>query len=562
MKILAALNSATNKRSLRAVCSEVLILLLSALVYSFAFPGFASSKGIGIIAFFALIPVFYVINRTTWPRTFIYGFFFGFMFYLFFNYWLKTFHPLAILLVPIIKGGEMVALFPLLKAATVFYKKRGYYLQAVIWVSYAFLSESWFAGYPYGTIAYAIYRYIPLLQIAEYTGIWAIIFMMILPQAFIAGWMDNKVKLKDGFRQFRFDIILYAALFILWFVSGLVSLSYWEKVPENRTWRVATIQHNHDSWKGGLQTYKINFNNLRKMTLEALRHDPEMIIWSETAFVPSVAWHTTQHYESTDEIYGNEDTAKLVEEFIRFGKELPVPLLTGNPEGVIKEEGKGPVNEDGSLNRKDYNTVIMFSNGQIETTYKKQHLVPFTEHFPYEKQLPFLYNILLANDYNWWEKGYESVVFTSPEGVTFSTPICFEDVFGYLSADFVKAGSNVIVNMTNDNWSGAVSAELQHAAIATLRSVETRRSTIRGTNSGITCLIPPSGRMLDMMEPFRMGYKIYEVPVYETETYGLTFYTRHIDLFARLAIYVSAVFLVLGFVFMLFGNIREKKNEK
>ena len=36
--------------------------------------------------------------------------------YLFFNYWLKTFHPLAILIVPIIKGGDAHAL-PLLKAA-------------------------------------------------------------------------------------------------------------------------------------------------------------------------------------------------------------------------------------------------------------------------------------------------------------------------------------------------------------------------------------------------------------------------------------------------------------
>jgi apolipoprotein N-acyltransferase len=92
-------------------------LVVSAFSHSLAFPGLISVNGVGFIAFFSLIPVFLVIRNTTWKLTPFYGFFYGFVFYLFFNYWLKTFHPLAILIVPIIKGGEMLMLFPLLKAA-------------------------------------------------------------------------------------------------------------------------------------------------------------------------------------------------------------------------------------------------------------------------------------------------------------------------------------------------------------------------------------------------------------------------------------------------------------
>jgi apolipoprotein N-acyltransferase len=483
-----------------------------------------------------------------------------FSFYTFFNYWLTSFHPLAIYIVTIIKGGEMVFLFLALKASSVFFKKRSFWIEGAIWVSYAYLSENWFAGYPYGTVCYALYRYLPLLQIAEYTGIWAIIFMMIVPQAFIASCLsERESQVNAVFKNYGFDIILYAVLFVLWVITGTVSLKYWEKAEPDKTWRVAAIQHNHDSWKGGLQTYKINFNNLRRLSLEALKEDPQMILWSETAFVPSVEWHTNYRYEGSDFIIGNAETVKLVDEFVRFGEELPVPLITGNPEGVLKDPNEGPVDAEGKLNRTDYNSVIYFSNGKIAQTYRKQHLVPFTEHFPYEKQLPLLYKILLANDYNWWEKGTESVVFTSPEGVTFSTPICFEDVFGYLPAGFVRSGANVIVNMTNDRWSGAESAELQHCAIATLRSIETRKSTIRGTNSGITCLIPPTGKIVDPMEPFKMAYHIYDVPVYETATYGETFYVRHTDLFAFLAIYASVAFLVLGLAITLLGRFRGKK---
>lgn len=552
-----------NRRNLKSIGFEVLVLLASAFIYSLAFPGFVTAKGLGFIAFFALIPVFYVIKRTTWPWVWAHGFFFGFMFYTFFNYWLTTFHPLAIYIVTIIKGGEMIALFLALKAATVLFKKRAFYVEALIWVSYAYLSESWFAGYPYGTICYALYRYLPLIQIAEYTGIWFIIFMMILPQAFIANYLyDHRLSLKGCFKSFKWDIIGYAVVFLIWLVFGCFQLSYWSKAEPDKTWRVATVQHNHDSWKGGLQTYKINFNNLRRLTLEALQEDPDAVIWSETAFVPSVAWHTNFHYETTDKVYGNEETSALVEEFIKFGEELPVPLITGNPEGVLKDMSKGPILEDGEFNRTYYNGVMLFDHGEIAGQYRKQHLVPFTEHFPYEKQLPWLYNILLANDYNWWEKGTESVVFKTDDGVTFSTPICFEDVFGYLSANFVKNGANVIANMTNDNWSGAASAELQHCAIAVFRSVENRKSTIRGTNSGITCLIPPTGKIVDPMEPFKMGYHIYDVPVYETQTYGLTFFTQHIDLFATLAIYSSIALLCLGFVTTLIKRFRGNKNAR
>lgn len=547
-----------SRRSLRTVCSEVLVLLASAFLLSIAFPGFMSANGIGFLALMALIPVFAVIRNTTWSLVWLYGFFFGFAYYIFFNYWLKGFHALAILLVPIIKGGEMVFLFLALKAADSFFKKHGYLLQAAIWVAYAYLSESWFAGYPYGNIAYALYRYRILIQFIDITGIWGLIFLMVLPQAFLGSYLRDLAyskapSFKNYIKSNVIYISLYALFVILALIYGGVKLKEWNNKESDRTWRVATVQHNHDSWKGGYNTYLKNFNNLRRYSIEAIEQDPDILVWSETAFVPSVSWHTTYSAEGTDW----QDIAKLTEDFVDFATSLNVPLLTGNPKGVIKDESLPPYLEDGTQNRVDYNTVILFKDGKIEKEYKKQHLVPFTEHFPYEKTMPLLYKILKANDYNWWEKGDESVVFDL-DGVKFSTPICFEDVFGYLSAEFVKAGADVIVNMTNDNWSKKVSAELQHAAIGTYRSIETRKATIRGTNSGITCLITPTGKMEDIMEPFTMGSHLYEVPVYQSEKN--TFYVEHIDLFAHIAIYISASALAAGLILSIMKKV--KKNER
>jgi len=545
------------RRNLRTVGSEVLALLFSSFIYSIAFPGLISTNGVAPLAFIALIPVFAVIRNTSWKLVPIYGFFYGFMFYLFFNYWLKTFHPLAILIVPIIKGGEMIALFLALKAAQKLFKKHGYLVEAVIWVAYSYISQDWFAGYPYGTLGSAVYRWLPFIQIAEFTGIWGVTFLMVLPQTFLGSYLSDwyrtrKVSFVAFLASHRPFLITYACTIIATLVFGFVSIAHWKGVEPDLHWRVATIQHSADTWEGGYTTYKRNFNNLRKMSLEALIAEPEAIIWSETAFVPSVAWH--ESYPS------DPDTRALVDEFVAFGKSLPVPLVTGNPEGVLDDPTKPPLGDDGSWNRKDYNTVIFFEGGEIKNTYRKQHLVPFTEHFPYEKQMPWLYNLLLANDYNWWETGFDPVVFETDSGVRFSTPICFEDVFGYLNADFVKNGADVIVNMTNDGWSKAVSAEMQHLGLAVFRSIENRRTTIRGTNSGMTCLIDATGKIIEAMEPFKVGWKIYDVPVYRGESVGLTFYTTHIDWFAFASIYLSIALLVAGGVANVLRWVKKRRS--
>ena len=549
-------------------------MLVSTLVFSLAQPSFLSKTGVGFLAFFVLIPVFAVIRNTSWRLVGAYGFLYGFVYYSIFNYWLTTFHPFAILIVTIIKGAEMVLLFLALKAMDrwlgfVLNGRLTHVFQAIVWVAYAYLSQNWFAGYPYGSIAYALYNYRVLIQIADLFGIWGITFMLVLPQAFLGNWVcDHYSKTvterSEGLWQHilyhKICAIAFAVLLLGQIIYGIATLSYWSSVEEDNSFKVATIQHNADSWKGGYTTYKRNFTNLSKMSLEAVMQEPDMVVWSETAFVPSVNWYTTYPYSGNDAGATFDylrNIQVLVDEFVTFGSELGVPLLTGNPSSVIDDESLPPYDEEGNWNKKDYNSVILFDDGTIKQTYLKQHLVPFTEHFPYEKQMPWLYNLLKANDYHWWEKGTESVVFETSNGITFSTPICYEDVFGDVCAKFVANGADLIVNMTNDSWSGSEAAERQHAVMAVFRCVENRRTMLRSTNSGMTCLITPDGKIQGEVEPFKMTWKIWDVPIYSGETHGTTLYTRTIDISADICIYVSYLLLAVGFAFALAKKIRK-----
>ena len=559
------MNNFNRERSLRTLCSEVLVLLASAFVLAASFPGFLTDDGIAPLVFVALIPVFMVIRNTTWRCVWFHGFLFGLVYYFFFNYWLKGFHALAIVIAPVIKGGEMLLLFLALKAIDEAFPKKGYILKGAVWAAYAYLAENWFAGYPYGNIVYALYPYPVLYQIADITGIWGIICLMVFPQAAAADYLYPWVMGKrESFRLWLksnlIPLIIWALLSVASIIYGIFSLAYWEDRTPSSTMRVACVQHNHDSWKGGYNTYRSNFNNLKRYTTESLVTDPDLVIWSETAFVPSVAWHTTYDAEGT--VW--EDIHDLTIDFVEYAESIGVPLLTGNPKSVIADPSLPPYDEDGNKNSVEYNTVILFQDGEIKGEYIKQHLVPFTEHFPYEKQLPWLYNLLKAMDYNWWIPGTEPTVFDL-NGVHFSTPICYEDAFGVLNAEYVASGAEVIINMTNDNWSKKPSAEWQHAEIAAFRSVETRKAMVRGTNSGITCLIVPTGEIQDPMKPFSMGTHTYEVPVYSQSDYGNTFYVEHIDLFAKIAIGVSIVALAYWLIrklYFLYLYLSKRKGEE
>lgn len=578
-KLLSVNDKVLRRRNLRTVCFEVVLLLVAAFVLSLAHPSFMSKRGFGLLSLIALIPVFAVIRNTTWKLVGAYGFLFGFVYYSIFNYWLTTFHPFAILIVTIIKGAEMVALFFALKAADrwtgcILKGRLVHVFQAVIWVAYAYLSQGWFAGYPYGTIAYALYSYKILIQVADLFGIWGITFMMVLPQAFLGNWLcdhysSTTTEHSEGLWKHvlfhKVSLIIFVVLLIAQIIYGIINYSKWKKAEPDTSFTVATVQHNADSWKGGYDTYKRNFINLEKMSLEAMLRNPDLIVWSETAFVPSVNWYTTYPYEGNDEGDNFDYLRKiqnLVNDFVRFGTELGIPLLTGNPSSIIDDETLPPYDEEGNWNKLDYNSVILFDDGTIKQIYLKQHLVPFTEHFPYERQMPWLYNLLKANDYHWWEKGTEPVVFETSNGITFSTPICYEDVFGDICAEFVANGADLIVNMTNDSWSGSEAAERQHAVMAVFRCIENRKTMLRSTNSGLTCLITPDGTIQGEMEPFKMGWKLWDVPVYETKTYGTTVYTNTIDISAKICVYLSYAIIAVGLAIAVLRTIRKKGQGK
>ena len=517
------------------------LLLLSAIIFSLSFPSFINYVGFPFLAYFALFPAFVVIYRMNWIAAPFFGFFLGLVSYAIFNYWLFKFHIIAIFLVPLVYGIYYSMLFYVFKVSDKLFLRRSYIINSIIWVGYEYLRTKGFLGYPYGIIGYTQYLFPPLVRVSSLTGIWGISLLVVFPSAFLGyvfkdGFKNWLAKLKKAIIEEKIILIIYALIFTAALSYGFINTV---DVSELETWKVSLVQHNIDPWEGELSAYRESLTRLKRLSSEATlcpSGPPDIIIWSETAFVPAIEWHT--RFRLDPAVY------QLVRELKDFLALQTIPYLIGSSEGVLI------VDEKGEPQRLDYNAALLFgAGGKHKGTYRKMHLVPFAEHFPYSRQFPFIYNFLKEADTSFWEKGTEYTVFEL-NGVKFSTPICFEDTFGYISREFVKRGADVIVNLTNDSWSASVAAEVQHMMHAVFRAAENQRSVVRAANGGITCIIDPNGRIISRIDPFIESFLTGEAPINRG---SFTLYTRIGDLF-------GLIFVILSISAILFKTIKKRNN--
>jgi apolipoprotein N-acyltransferase len=524
--------------AIASVGLELLLLAGAALIFALSFPSFLSQWGWFPLAFVALTPVFIVVHRAGWVRTVLYGAFFGFASYALYNYWLGSFHPLTLLIVPPIYSVYFLAVFPLLKAADSLFPRYGFILQALIWVAYEFAKIQGFLGYAYGVIGFSQYLFLPLARLSSVTGVWGVSLIVVFPSALLGNALKNGFgEFVSFLRRMRVPVLLYAAVFAAVAVFGLLNKTDLDSVPRRK---IVLVQQNVDPWKGGNKTYAKTLEILTRLSRKALAEDPsiDIVIWSETSFVPAIDWHT--RYRTDRVAFG------LVKELREFLAQQTVPFVVGNDDGQLAKD------ERGRDIRVDYNAAILFDKGEIVDIYRKLHLVPFTEDFPYKETLPRIYQWLKDADTHFWEKGDEYTVFEAGN-VRFSTPICFEDTFPNLNRQFIRRGAEMLVNLTNDAWSKAVACEMQHMSIAAFRTLENKRTLVRSTNGGITCVIDPNGQITAMLPPFTEGYLIAEAPVY---TASQTLYTRWGDWFAILVSILALLGLVGGLLYRLIGRGR------
>jgi len=180
-----------------------------------------------------------------------------------------------------------------------------------------------------------------------------------------------------------------------------------------------------------------------------------------------------------------------------------------------------------------YNSALFVGlDGTVEARYDKIHLVPWGEYIPYKRFFSFAKNLTqAAGDMT---HGWRRIVFSS-DGHTFGVFICYEEIFGDEIRLFVKQGAQVLVNISNDGWYGDTCAPWQTLNMSRMRAVENRRWLLRDTNTGVTTIIDPYGRLTASI-PRHALTALAAKYGYRSD---LTFYTLHGDVFATLCGIIS-----------------------
>jgi apolipoprotein N-acyltransferase len=388
-----------------------------------------------------------------------------------------------------------------------------------LWVTFEFvrahLPE---ISFPWNLLGYPASNNLGLLQLSTVTGIYGLSFLVAGLNALIT-WADVAPSPAPGKRA--------AILASAFAVVLVVMLAGPRLVPEAQAKHVARalqpnfpeVQEYEQNW---FQAHTADLDELVRLSLRpsptALRPSfPDLLVWPE-APAP----------------FSFQDP-----QFAKLASTLSVafrgPLIVGTIEWrqVVNSSAEGGA----APHNVAYNSALLFdAQGQRLFVYDKIHLVPFGEYEPF----PLIHRVVasVSDEVGGFAKGAPTYgVGRLPSGYKLGVFICYEAIYPGEVRHFAANGADLLVNISNDGWFGHSAAAEQHLRMARVRAAENRRWLIRDTNSGLTAVVDPYGRIY---QPLPRDVRAAADVPYDFRT-DATIYARFGDWFAWICVIVSVV---------------------
>ncbi|MEO7112189.1 MAG: apolipoprotein N-acyltransferase [Polyangiaceae bacterium] len=153
-----------------------------------------------------------------------------------------------------------------------------------------------------------------------------------------------------------------------------------------------------------------------------------------------------------------------------------------------------------------FNTALSTDDrGRMTARYDKHYLLAFGEYLPFGDTFPILYEWSPnSGKFSTGDTLDPLLVQTATGNHKITVLICYEDILpGFTRSAVNHADPELLVNMTNDAWFGDTLEPWQHLALAQFRAIEHRRYLVRGTNSGVSAVVDPVGRVIAKSHPFQ-----------------------------------------------------------
>ena len=475
--------------------------LLSALLLNLSFPQIEWAP----LAWVALVPLLCILDGQKPWRAFRRAYLCGFLFFSATLGWISyVTYPGAFFLVVFLS-----LYFAFFGVLFVYFQRLALipriFVLASAWVVLEFIRAHLFTGFGWVMLGHSQYKNLLLIQIADKIGVYGVSFLVILVNLLLfETWAKRSLLLKANIAVIT---ILSLVLAYGFWVTG--QKKYYPIV------RVGVIQPNIPlvvDWDENLKPWIID-KNIR-LTKQLQDQKLDLIVWPETSLPGLIS-----------------DSPFLTTEIQATAIGLHIPILIGS---VAKQGAQY------------YNSAFLIgADGQMLGQYDKIHLVPFGEYLPLRPILGWIGKIVSLDDFT---SGKTYKVFSiAPAQKKFSVLICYEDTLGYLRHNFVQAGADFFINMTNDAWFKDTKAPFLHLQAAVFGCVENHRSLARAANTGVSALVDPWGRIIAAVsdghgkKTFVEGTAWGSLPL----NHEKTFYTKYGDVFTYLCFLCILVAAVL-----------------
>jgi apolipoprotein N-acyltransferase len=346
------------------------------------------------------------------------------------------------------------------------------FVAGAAWAATEFARVELGIGDPFGLLGYSQVPVSSLVQIADVTGVYGLSFAVAAVNAALAeAWLAS-----SGYARLGGAIgSLVTGAAAVGLCLGYAAVRD-EPEAEGPPQVVAVVQANLDL--GAQWTKELYGKNLVEhlvLTRDALTPiRPALVVWPENVMAFFV-----------------EEEPLLRQDISIVLRPADLELVAG---GVrLEERPDGP---------RYYNDAFLLGpSGEVVAHYDKQHLLPFAEYFP-------LGSIALL------KREFGRVREFTPGPATPPLPtrigaagvaICNEAMFPGIVARRVRAGAELLVNLSNDSWLGDRQYSLQALDMARMRAIEQRRDVIRASTSGPSAIIDASGEVLASTEPSSRG---------------------------------------------------------
>jgi apolipoprotein N-acyltransferase len=367
-------------------------------------------------------------------------------------------------------------------------------------------------GFGWYQLGHSQHDFLPLIQIADVTGVYGISFLIAAVNALLfevlftravfrrsilgIDWTDQRA---GGNSPRRFGLLVHAICLSLLLLS-VFAYGAW-RLNENTQSpgpRLALLQGNLDQRirsdttrpegeqrEKARESMKEHFDRLATL---AAGEKVDLIVWPETS-VPG-DWL---------EVAPGHPHPESMALALKLTSQWQTALLLGMNAGVLGHDGKPHA----------YNSAILLDrSGRLQGRYDKIHRVPFGEYIPLRKLLPWLERFA-PYDYDYGVSPGEQFtrfVLRDPDApvsdgtTSFGVVICYEDTDPAMALPYAGAHglppTDFLINISNDGWFNGSSEHDQHLAICRFRAIECRRAVARAVNMGISAVIDSNGRVL------------------------------------------------------------------